>query len=268
MLKFIYDYFENELPPGTIIANKYELQHSIGKGSYGITYLARDIETELTVVVKQNRKRKRKNGVKSFQNEAKILSLFDHPSIPKLIDFHEWEKSLFIVMELKEGKTIQHLIFEEGVIFTEKESFKILRKIIEIVKLIHLKDVVHLDLRTPNILLQDNQVNIIDFGLARIISNTSKKPKENFKHPNVTNDFYELGHFLLFMIYSNFEPSPKSNKRDSWQDELSLTAKGKAIIERLLQIEKPFESTEELLNEIDDYLEQIAKEEKSKIILG
>jgi serine/threonine protein kinase, bacterial len=256
MFKWFFDLFEKEFQPYTMVANKYKVISLLGKGSYGLSYLVEVIHTGQLAVLKQNRKRKGKIGKKSFEKEAKILSKLNHPAFPSLLDFFEWQDSVFILMERKEGKTVEQLIFQENRKFSEKESFRFLKKVLQVVKVIHEKGIVHMDLRIPNIILNSDEIYIIDFGLAHYLKSkpVSVKKKDYFKVPTIPNDLYELGHFLLFLLYSSYEPGENVKREKSWQDELTLTPLAKKIILKLLQVEAPYLSVDDVLKDVNQLL--------------
>ena len=66
------------------------------------------------------------------------------------------------------GKNFEDYIFLDGHVYTEREVLKILYEILEIVSVFHSKGIIHRDLRIPNILMKENQISIIDFGLAKL----------------------------------------------------------------------------------------------------
>ena len=70
-------------------------------------------------------------------------------------------------MEYMPGKNFEDYIFIDGYVYTEREVFEILYEILEIVSVFHSEGIIHRDLRIPNILMKENQISIIDFGLAK-----------------------------------------------------------------------------------------------------
>ncbi|MRG85902.1 serine/threonine protein kinase [Salinibacillus xinjiangensis] len=255
-LSYVHDLLEKEIPIGHTVHARYQIESLLGKGSYGISYLAWDLIGEQQVVLKQNRKRKGKRGLRTFTKEAEILKQFNHPSIPRLMDEFKIEKSTFLVMEYKAGKTFEQLIFEDEYVYQEQEVFSILRRILDIVKTIHYQNIVHLDLRIPNIIYRDGQISVIDFGLAKYLheKSTRQMRKNPFRNIRVESDFFALGHFALFLLYSNFEPDENSRKRDSWLDELTLSKHATYMIKRLLQLNSPYSSVDEVIGDVDNYL--------------
>jgi len=244
---------------GTVICERYEIINILGMGSYGITYVASDIVQQKEVVIKQLRKTKQRTpqGLKSFHYEAKLLSQLDHPQIPSLYEAVEIDEGCFLVMELIQGKTFEDLIFEEKCVYTEEKALVILLDILEVVSAIHEQGIVHRDLRIPNILDVKGTIYVIDFGLARFLGDyeeTSSLIEEQqfMRQTSVASDIYALGHFLLFLLYSGYEPTEKQEK--SWEQELSLSAPIKTIIQKMLRADEPYESIQSLQKDIYDYI--------------
>ncbi|MFC0271035.1 protein kinase [Metabacillus herbersteinensis] len=263
MLKTLSEFFERPLKSGFVIENRYQITGFLGKGSYGMTYYAVDKKTSERIVVKQLRKRKYKTSKQDFIKEAETLSTLSHPSIPKCLDFVQWEDKMFLMMELIEGKNFEELILGEGQIYDEKESLHFLLEVLKIVKYLHNHQLIHRDLRLPNILLKKDQLFIIDLGLSEFLNEkknpTSKeKPgsleKQLFRDLSVESDFYALGHFILFLLYSKFTPSSK--KESSWEEELTLTNDTKQIIRKLLKLEACYENVDEIILNVENALKR------------
>ncbi|MGG4490553.1 serine/threonine protein kinase [Metabacillus idriensis] len=253
-------YGERPLTPGKTINRQYLIKKVLGKGSYGITYLTKDLHDQKYAVVKQLRAYKARSGkgMHSFLREAKIQSSLCYAAFPDFYESFQWEKKHFISMEYVEGKTFEDLIFIQKESFGEKESFHILLKVLKAVKILHDNGIVHRDLRIPNIIMKNNQsIHIIDFGLARRLSDSKEVCKSEtkysgekmlFREVSYQSDFFALGHFVLFLLYSGYVPS--SGKNRSWEDELILSALGKEIIKRMLKLLKPYDSIDELMEEV------------------
>ena len=137
--------------------------------SYGVTYVVNDLQINRYKVLKQLRQSKQRyeSGRKSFEQEKMILQTLNHHAIPSLYDHFLWEKKSFFVMEYMPGKNFEDYIFIDGYVYTEREVFEILYEILEIVSVFHSEGIIHRDLRIPNILMKENQISIIDFGLAK-----------------------------------------------------------------------------------------------------
>jgi serine/threonine-protein kinase len=159
-------------------------------------------------------------------------------------------------MEYKNGKTFEELIFQEKLSFSQSEAFNELYHILLLVKKIHENQYVHRDLRIPNILKNEQDYYIIDFGLARHLQDQNSKKEEKINHLEkklyrevaFKSDFYALGHFLLFLLYSSYEPVSK--KKKSWEEELEISANARVVMRKMLQIDAPYEDIRNLINDV------------------
>ena len=244
---------------GKVICGRYEIIDVLGMGSYGITYVANDIVQQKKVVVKQLRKTKQRTsqGLKSYHYEAKLLSQLNHPQIPSLYEAIETDEGCFLVMELIQGKTFEDLIFEEKCVYTEEQALNILLNILDVVSAIHEQGIVHRDLRIPNIIDVNGTIYVIDFGLARFLgdheeTSTLIEEQQFMRQTSAASDIYALGHFLLFLLYSGYEPTEKQER--SWEQELSLSTPIKTIIQKMLRADESYESIKSLQKDIYDYI--------------
>jgi serine/threonine protein kinase, bacterial len=247
------NFFERQWHPGSQV-DDYVIQSVLGKGSYGTAYLVKHNETGDLAVLKRLRPYKRMidPGGKLIRREAQILESLDHDYFPKLYSIGMKDKVPYLIMEYFQGKTFDELIFQEGKRLEEQESLLILNEIIEIVGLLHSKGIVHRDLRIPNIIQDGDSYKIIDFGLAAEIERDSspvEKHKDYMREKNVRADFYALGHFLLFLLYSSYEF--ESSRESSWEEELELAPQTVSLLRRLLQIDEPFEDYRSLSESLE-----------------
>ncbi|OMP66342.1 serine/threonine protein kinase [Domibacillus epiphyticus] len=259
MKNIFSELLERPLQNNKLIKNRYIIHQFIGKGSSGLAYKATDFKTGQSVIIKQLRKRKRNDlhGIESFQREADFLKKLNHPSIPSYLDAFMDEHHRFLVMEYIEAPNFEELIFHQKKEYNERETFSVLLNILHVVKYFHDQKIVHRDLRIPNILWDGIRPYVIDFGLARSLDEQNavlpKKEKENmlFREISVQSDFFALGHFVLFLLYSQFEPQSKKEK--SWEEELDLSAAAKKMIRRMLQLDHSYESADELMIDVESF---------------
>lgn len=241
--RLVKEYIANETP--------YKFVEEIGVGSYGVAYLLEDSTTHKFVLKRmRSRHRHKKSILQKFELEIKILKEFNLPNVPGLICQGEIHDIPFYIMDFIEGRTFEQAIFQFGQTFSLEQSLQITKELLEIIIEFHRKGIVHRDLRIPNILLKDNTLTIIDFGLAGYIKkeiNISeiKNPKRAENH---ISDLYYIGHFLLFLLYSNYTPTQR--KEHSWQEELQLPPEVVDYIERLLLIRPPFSDAEAARQEL------------------
>lgn len=121
----------------------------------------------------------------------------------------------FFVMEYMPGRNFEDHIFLDGQVYDEREVFEILYEVLGIVSYFHSKGIIHRDLRIPNILMKENQISIIDFGLAKLKGEgderaiTYEGEQALMREVHFRSDFYALGHFVLFLLYASYESTEK-----------------------------------------------------------
>jgi serine/threonine protein kinase, bacterial len=247
---------------GTVIKGRYQVINFIGKGSYGMVYRSLDLKSNKTVLIKQLRNRKKRNRKELLIRETQLLQALNHPAIPQCIDFFQEKKKFFLIMEYINGKNFEDLILHEGQKYDHRESLKILLEVLYVVKYLHEQGIIHRDLRLPNILLKDNQVCVIDFGLAvyenseqSVSTKSTSLEKELFREMSFKSDFYALGHFLLFLLYSDYEATSK--RELSWEEELNLKEDTKKVIRKMLRIESCYEDVDELITDVENVLDSL-----------
>ncbi|MFE8702079.1 serine/threonine protein kinase [Cytobacillus sp. FJAT-54145] len=240
--------FERKHEVGHVIDGRYEVKEFLGMGSYGCSYLVFDQTSKLMKVLKILRfhKRIRNSGRKSFFREMELLKNLDHPHFPRFYEKGEYEGVPYFTMEYIKGKTFEQLIFEEGKTYTEIEAFKLGLQLLSLMESLHEVEIVHRDIRIPNVMFMDETIKLIDFGLARPLDeHNPQSDKNGLKEVSITTDYYSLGHFLLFLLYSQYEASEKA-KEKSWEEELEISELSKKCIKRLLLSDIPYASATEI----------------------
>ncbi|TVX87249.1 serine/threonine protein kinase [Paenibacillus agilis] len=252
------------LHDGYVAGGRYRIEHCIGMGSYGITYKAKDLETNKVYLLKQHKPSKGKLGAKLLKKEAKHLNLIQHANIPRCI--HTWEEKgrSFLVMDFIEGSNVEQLLGDGQSSFSELEALAVIKRIAALIVEVHRAGLIHMDVRIPNVLLQEERVYLIDFGLSRQYSEQGEKAacQENARHTSPllghehshegddfkqrmrrihpSSDWYALGHFLLFLLYSTYEADEDQEER-CWTEELDMHPDTMALVHMLLKASDAFD---------------------------
>lgn len=197
-----------------------------------------------------------------LKKEAETLSSITHELIPSYIELFEEKHKWFLVMDYIDGNNFEDLILLQGKSYNEKESLQILLRVLMIVSYLHENRFLHRDLRLPNIIKKGSELFIIDFGLTmklereEAVSLTDgKSEKELFKELSFKSDFYALGHFLLFLLYSTYEPRSKQER--SWEEELLISKETKRIIRKLLRIEDSYDHITDITQDVSALIEKL-----------
>jgi len=144
----------------------YEIERPLGKGGFGITYLARDKKGKQIAI-----KFLRPDFVKSQQelvNEALRIKGCEHPHIVKVYKAIQEGQIWGIVMEYIAGDNLAELVKTRGML-PESEAILYIQQIGEALTEIHQKNLLHRDVKPENIIIRNNQSEavLIDFGIAR-----------------------------------------------------------------------------------------------------
>ena len=169
--KFIKNFYQtNQKYPKSNI-NFYLYGRQIGHGAFGQVNIALHIGSGRLVAIKIFAKKNLKNtrAKQKIKNEIEMLSQFHHPFINQILDNFETDTHIFIVMEYVCGDLLG-FIRKRGKL-SESVSKLIFKQLIEGLKYIHKKNVVHRDIKLDNILIDlTNTIKICDFGVSRKFS--------------------------------------------------------------------------------------------------
>ncbi|NUS87457.1 MAG: serine/threonine protein kinase, partial [Streptomyces sp.] len=155
-----------------VLVGRYELVRFVGRGGMGEVWEGRDRVIGRRVAVKLlPHDRGDTAAADLFRREANTAGALNHPAVVTVHDFgeDEAEGSLFLVMELLEGRNLASVLREEGpppvptaVDWVAQVAAGLARA--------HEADVIHRDLKPANLhLAADGRVKILDFGIARFM---------------------------------------------------------------------------------------------------
>ena len=148
--------------------SKYIIQDTIKSGGMAYVYKATDPETKDTVAIKTlKRSSINRRAAKGFLQEAKMLKKLNHPNIIQVMDFGKEDGMAYMVMEYINGEDIKKLMLHKKIKGIQKIDDIILQIGIGL-DYLHENNIIHHDIKPENILVsKNNEVKIIDFGLAR-----------------------------------------------------------------------------------------------------
>lgn len=167
---------------------EFEITQVLGVGGFGIVYLARDHSLRRDVALKEympsalarrvdsinvsarssSSAETFEAGLRSFVNEARMLAMFDHPSLVKVYRFWESNGTAYTVMPFYEGKTLKQVLSDKTVQPTEDWLKRLLAPLLDALEIVHSKHCFHRDIAPDNIfVLSDGKPVLIDFGAAR-----------------------------------------------------------------------------------------------------
>ncbi|MFI1606438.1 serine/threonine-protein kinase [Streptomyces griseofuscus] len=151
-----------------LIAGRYRLRDTIGRGAMGEVWRAFDETLGRPVAVKLLLPHDSDPTASSrFRLEAQTAGRLSHPNVVGVLDFGEFEGRLFLVMELVDGGSLDGVLSASGPLSAERVA-KIAAQAAVGLALAHRQGIVHRDIKPANLLLSaDDTLKIGDFGIAR-----------------------------------------------------------------------------------------------------
>jgi serine/threonine protein kinase/tetratricopeptide (TPR) repeat protein len=181
------------------VLGAYRIDTTLGSGGMGVVYRAVEIATGRAVAMKLLRpafsadpERRRR-----FLREARLAQSLDHPGVARVHEVGDVDGTVFIAMELVEGKSLRTWIAEmrdSGKQPSIEDAIAIARGIGAAVQHAHDKGIVHRDLKPDNVMVEvDLTVRVLDFGLAKLREVEGGALYEAETETNLTSEGRVLG---------------------------------------------------------------------------
>lgn len=152
------------------LKNRYKILEIIGRGGFGITFLAQDrANADSLCVVKQLNPYHAEiaTAKRLFQREADTLKeLKEADQIPEFIEYFEEDDNYYIVQEYIEGKTLNKLIDEN---WDSENLSRFLWDVLSVLEKLHRNNIIHRDIKPSNLIKSDRncKIVVIDFGAVK-----------------------------------------------------------------------------------------------------
>ncbi|KAH9258089.1 hypothetical protein BASA81_003652 [Batrachochytrium salamandrivorans] len=149
----------------------YEQKAELGSGVTGTVFLVTERRTQIDRAMKTfNLAQMKPSQLKELTREMQLLRGIDHPNIIKLLETFEGDKRVILIMDLCRGGT---LVSAKGRarLRTEHAVKTVLHQLLQAIKFMHERGVVHRDIKLENIMFageqtDDLKVVLIDFGFS------------------------------------------------------------------------------------------------------
>ena len=179
-----------KLQTGTLLERgKYRIIDSLGRGGFGITYLAEQVMAKRKVCIKEffPKDYYKRDGDTSalilssdgfaetmdkykakFIKEAQTIAALEHTSIIHIFDVFEENGTAYYVMEYIEGESLSNIVKQRGAL-AEAKAVAYIRQVAAALEYIHHRQIMHLDVKPGNIMVRrdDDRAILIDFGLSK-----------------------------------------------------------------------------------------------------
>lgn len=276
---------------GCVLRDRYEVLQSLGRGGFGITFLAKDITLpgEPQCVIKQlspktNNPAALMKASERFEREAKTLAqLGSHAQIPQLLDYFEIAGEFYLVQEYVSGDNLAKEVRKQGPL-SEMAVKRFLRDILPVLDYIHQNGVIHRDIKPPNIIRcqDDGRLVLIDFGAVKedfsALDGSSQRsttqfvgtvgfapPEQLSLRPLFSSDIYAIGVTCLYLLTGKppieFEVDHYSGQI-VWQNDVNISPHFNKVLSKMLKISHSdrYQSAEQVLRalELEPYLDNLS----------
>jgi outer membrane protein assembly factor BamB/tRNA A-37 threonylcarbamoyl transferase component Bud32 len=213
----------NGLQSGSVLQERYMVMGSLGVGGFSSVYRARDLRfpsvTRLCavkeMVISTADPEMRELTIKSFEREASMLAMLNHPAIPDIFDYFTDGNRSYLVLEFVPGQNLQQWLDETDEYLDEQKALDWALQVCDALAYLHSQKpqpIVFRDLKPSNIMLDPyNHIRLIDFGIAKLFEANEDKgtmigtagytPPEQYRgEATPAADVYGLGatfHHLL-----------------------------------------------------------------------
>lgn len=183
---------QNESYPDDALAvdsllDGYRIKSILGRGTFGITYLATEVKLDRLVAIKEylpqqfadrddsSQVRPKSTddeemfeyGRSSFLQEAKTLVKFRHPNIVRVLTFFEQNQTAYLVMEYEEGLDLSEYLKQSSAL-PQDQLLSIFLPIIQGLSSVHQVGFIHRDIKPANIYIRHNNSPVLlDFGATQ-----------------------------------------------------------------------------------------------------
>ena len=167
------------LGPGDKLG-RYEIIAPLGAGGMGEVFRARDdrLDREVAIKVLPEALAQDPERLSRFRREARAVASLSHPNILAIHDFATEGETTYAVTELLEGQTLREVVDRGGNDW--RSAVMICAAVAEGLVAAHRNQIIHRDLKPENVVLTvDDQVKILDFGLAKVLRPDAESDVEN-----------------------------------------------------------------------------------------
>lgn len=194
---------------GRLLKNRFVLEEKIGSGGMGDVYKALDLRQQeaqernpyIAIKILNESFARHKDGFISLQRETTRTRGIPHPNIMAVYDFDKEGDTVFMSMELLDGKPLDDYLKDHPEGVSVDDAWNIIDGICQGIGRAHGAGIVHSDFKPGNIYYTtEKNCKVFDFGIARAVSNPGDLEAEGEK---TVFDAASLG--ALTPAYASYE---------------------------------------------------------------
>ncbi|MBI2567384.1 MAG: serine/threonine protein kinase [Candidatus Schekmanbacteria bacterium] len=164
-----------QLTPGERIADRYTFVRTLGRGSFGTVYLARDDRDQNLVAIKvlgaASNEPTATEAERRFLQEARTLATVQHRGIVRFVEIGQWHDRLLLVTEFVDGTGLDRVLAQRAPL-REEDAAGLLCQALTAVGAVHAAKILHRDLKPANFMLDTGGAA----ATARLRAGESSRP--------------------------------------------------------------------------------------------
>lgn len=267
---------------GSVYKNRYKVINTLHTKGMSFVYTVFDMKLEKLVCLKEVVKAQAGRdavNLDSVRRETKLLRSLNHPGIPRILDVEETDERYSILMDLVTGYSLEELYRRRPEMFTQDFVVSKMSQLALILGYLHKlpEPIFYRDLKTGNIMLQDGNVRLLDFGISERLTPTNKYIQQplgsrGYAAPeqakvgvayDLRSDIYSFGVTMYVLLEGSLPESTPCRPQHASQGI-------QTIVERCTQLDpdERFQSMPEVftaLQNIDLYDSRVLSASKRKI---
>lgn len=154
-------------PTEISVPDKYDLVKCLGRGGFGVVYLATDKTLDRPVALKFLNDA-RPMDIERFRREARFTARLENPAIVRIYEFGETNGQPYIAMQYVDGGNLA----DANLGLTD--TIRVMRDVATALAHAHREGIVHRDFKPANVLVdRSGRAFITDFGIARDLTGSS-----------------------------------------------------------------------------------------------
>ena len=215
--------------------DNYVIEKVAGSGSFSIVYKGKDLRNDQCVIIKEyfpgSFARRLDNlhvlpspgkshlafaeGFRQFLNEALALEKVSHPNIINTSDFFHANNTAYLVSTDNGGRSLKWFVGTQDEPLEQALLLEIILPVMSALNYMHDTQLVHLDVKPNNILLQPNKEPLLlDFGAAWIMNSGAWEDRkqtltpgfappelyDKSREPGPWSDIFSIGTTIYYSI--------------------------------------------------------------------
>ena len=166
---------------GDILNDRFKLIKRVGSGGMSIVYMALDrsrLDSDdnnpyVAIKLLNQELADHQENLVTLEQEAQNSQSLNHPNIVEVYGFHRDGSNVYLTMEYLSGNTLKDKIRQPGFVgMPPQEALPIINAAGAALAFAHEQGIVHCDFKPTNVFITDNnEIKVIDFGIARAFQN-------------------------------------------------------------------------------------------------